>query len=47
MLKKCDKNKYILFTGGVPKEQVSWLYDKIEQKTGWSRMTIKRKKGRN
>lgn len=47
ILKKCNKNKFILFTGNVPKEQVSWLYDKIEEKTGWSRMTIKRIKGRN
>lgn len=47
ILKKCGKTKYIIFTGLVPKDQVSWLYDKIEKKTGWSRMTIKRIKGRS
>lgn len=46
ILKKSGKTKYILFTGGVPKEQVSWLYDKIEEKTGWNRIAIKRTKGR-
>ena len=46
ILKKCGKNKYILFTGQIPKNQVTWIYDKIQEKTGWSRMTIKRTKGR-
>ena len=45
--KQCKNNKYLLFTGSLPKEHVSWLYDKIEEKTGWSRMTIKRIKGRS
>lgn len=45
MLKQCNNNKYILFTGQLPKTQVSWLYKKMEEKTGWSYLTICNKKG--
>lgn len=45
MLKQSKNNKYILFTGELPKTQVSWLYRKMEEKTGWSNMTIREKKG--
>ena len=45
LLREC-KSKFILFTGLLPKEHVSWLYDKIEEKTGWTRNAIKKLKGR-
>lgn len=46
ILKQCGNNKYIFFTGELPKEQVTWLYNQIEEKTGWNRNAIILNKGK-
>lgn len=39
------KNKFIMYSNFISKGRKSWLYDQIEEKTGWSRDAIMKNKG--
>lgn len=40
-----QSNKYVFYTSYIPKNRKSWLYDKLEEKTGWNRNAIKKTVG--
>lgn len=39
------KNKYIFFSNTLSEGRKTWLYNKLEEKTGWTRKTFFKKKG--